>query len=130
MSLLRNLFFLFSITLFGVAGTILALFNYNPYDSGINVFFYFYISLIIALTGIISIAIFYAKTRLYQTNSSHIRLFWPSIRQGFLVSLCVVVIMLLKGMKLLDYWVGIPIIFAITLLELFFQTNRKTKAKG
>lgn len=123
MKLLRNLFFLFSITLFGLAGTILSLFNYNPFESEINVFLYFYISLLITITGILAIGIFYIKDR-YSKTSSQNKLFWPSVRQGLLISISIVTILILKGMKLLDFWVGIPVIISIILLELFFQTNK------
>lgn len=122
--MLANLFFLFALTLFGIAGTILSVFNYNPYEAGNSVFAYFYGSTFIAIVGIFSILIYYIKLKLL-ADKKYIAHFWPSVRQGTLLGLCIVAILALKGFGLLDIWVGIPAVIAIVLLELFFQTDNK-----
>lgn len=121
----RNLFFLFSITLFAVASTVLDLFNYNPFTSNIGIFINFYISLTLAITGILGLLIFYIRISRHKNLSN--TYFWPSVRLAFFISLGVNTLLFLKGMKLLDIWVGIPLMIAIILLELFFQTNKTKK---
>lgn len=120
--LIRNLFFLFSVTLFAVASTVLDVFNYNPYNSGTGVFINFYASFCIGLAGILSIVIYYLKIRLSKDKSIY-SYFWPSVRQSLLVSMGITLLLALRGFKLLDLWVGIPLMIVVVLLELFFQTN-------
>ncbi len=126
--LIRNLFFLFSITLFAVASVVLDIFNYNPYKSNVSVFINFYISFLIALTGILSIVVYYLKLKIGKDKSIY-SYFWPSVRQSVLISSSVTLLLVLKGLKLLDWWVGVPLVIAIVLLELFFQTTSRNIKK-
>jgi asparagine N-glycosylation enzyme membrane subunit Stt3 len=120
--LIRNLFFLLSVTLFAVASTVLDIFNYNPYKSNLSVFINFYTSFFIGLTGILSLIIYYTKLKIKKDKSIY-AYFWPSVRQSALVSFSVTLLLMLKGLKLLDWWVGLPLVVSIILLELFFQTT-------
>ncbi len=126
MAFKRNLFFLFSITLFAIASTVLNIFNYNPYQANLGIFLNFYTSFLIALTGIVSMFIIYIKLKSKKTEALN-KYFWPSVRMAFFVSLGVDTLLILKGMKLLDLWVGVPLMIAIVLLELFFQTNKSKR---
>lgn len=121
----RNLFFLFSITLFAVASTLLDVFNYNPYKANSSIFINFYVSVLFSLIGLFSMIIFYFKIRIHKYIALN-TYFWPSVRQSFFIASSIVALLLLKSMDLLDWWVGIPLIIAIVLLELFFQTNNKS----
>jgi hypothetical protein len=98
------------------------MFNYNPYKSGFPVFVNFYISFAIGLAGILSIIVYYLKLKFKKEKSIYLY-FWPSVRQSILFSLSITLLLILKGLKLLDWWVGIPLVIAIILLELFFQTT-------
>lgn len=126
--LIRNLFFLFSVTLFAVASTVLNIFNYNPYQSGLTIFVNFYASFCVALAGILSIIIYYLKIKLLR-NKAIYSYFWPSVRQAGIISIGITLLLVLKGMKLLDWWVGFPLMIAVALLEFFFQTNPKMLKK-
>ncbi len=121
--LIRNLFFLFSVTLFAAASTVLDIFNYNPYQASQSAFINFYISFCFAVAGIASIVIYYLKIKYFKDKAIN-SYFWPSVRQGFLFAAALTLLLLLKGLRLLDWWVGIPLLIAVVLLELFFQTNR------
>lgn len=119
----RNLFFLFSITLFAIASLVLDVFNYNPYESSRSVFINFYTSLLFSLAGLIALVIYYIKF----TNLKGKPLqayFWPSIRQGLFLALSIVVLLVLKGLSLLDWWIGTSTVLVLILLELFFQTKK------
>lgn len=124
MALKRNLFFLISITLFAVASFVLNIFNYNPNTSALPVFINFYVSFFSAFAGISTTVLFLLKMNIMEKNNP-IKYFWPSVRQAVLLSLGVTTLLVLKGTKLLDWWIGISLIFVISLLELFFQTNPK-----
>lgn len=123
----RNLFFLFSVTLFAIASLVLDIFNYNPFEAGQVVFINFYASLFFSLTGVLAFCIYFFKFRGLKDKAIH-ALFWPSIRQGALASSGLVVLIILKNMLILDIWVGSSVFIIAVLLELFFQT-KKTKNK-
>ncbi len=120
----NNLFFLFSTSLVAIASTVLSIFNYNPYDSKNYQFVIMYISLFVSLTCILSVLIFYTKILINKKEVIY-SFFWSSIRQSTIFSLGIISLLVLKGLKLLDIWIGAPIFIAILLLELFFQTKRK-----
>jgi len=122
--LIKNLFYLLSITLFAIASTILTIFNYNPFKSGVDVFIYFYLALFFAIGGILSLIIFWIKYYI-TSNQTVYNQFWPSVRQGFLVSLAIIMLLFFKGLKILDWWIGIPIVIVCLLFELFFRTKRR-----
>lgn len=122
----RNLFFLFSITLFAIASVVLNVFNYNPYQSDNAVFINFFTSLFVALSGILAFIIFFTRIQISKNRTAD-PFFIPSIRQGILVSSAISIILILKVLDILDWWVGGPTVIAIFLLELFFQTNAPTK---
>lgn len=118
----KKLFLLFSVTIFALASTILDIFNYNPFESGSSVFINFYVSLFFTLTGIIGFFIFYFKIKIMKGEWNHSLLF-PSVRQASFLSLSLIVLLMLKGLDLLDWWVGIPLVIATILLEMYFQTS-------
>ncbi len=126
MTLIRNLFFLFTITIFALASLVLDIFNYNPYESGRGVFINFFTSLCLSLTGIIAFIIYFMKLKLGKEKNIN-SYFFPSIRQGFLVSLGITLLLILRSLQILDWWVAGPMVIAVILLELFFQTSSPIK---
>lgn len=118
------LFYLYSLTVVAFATLILCIFNYNPFESSAINFIYFYTALFFTLTGAISLIIFYSKLSL---NRSEVifSIFWPSVRQGLLFAAAVTLVFVLRGLRLLDIWIGIPIIIIVFLLELFFQSKKE-----
>ena len=124
----RNLFALFSITTFAIASTVLCISNYDPFSSNMAILAQFYGSLLFSITGITAFIIYYAKLNLYK-NSATNAFFGPSVRQGFLVGICLTVTLMLKGLKLLDSWIILPLAFICVLLELFFQSQKNVSCK-
>jgi len=125
----RNLFFLFFITVFSFLSLILCVNNYNPYNINPFQLIYFYSSFFLLLAGILSIIVFYFRLIIQKKETVYIH-FWPAVREGTIISLGFTALLILRGLKLLDIWVGIPIMIIILLLELFFQTKKfKTLAK-
>lgn len=124
----RNLFFLFSILLITAASTMLCIFNYNPYSATVNQFILFYLSLILLFGSLFSLCFFYAKIYFFHKEIVY-SLFWPSVRQGVILSLAISVLIVLRGMRLLDIWTGAPLFMAVIFSELFFQTKRKVHSE-
>jgi len=119
----RNLFFVFSLFIVGLASLFISVNNYNPFTASLYEFLFFYISFFITLLTFISIIIFYVKIGKSKSEVIY-KNFWPSIRQGTILSLGVTSIIVLKGIRLFDIWIAIPIIIIVILLELFFQTKK------
>jgi len=128
MKLKQSLFFLFALTAFGVASTILSIFNYNPYLSNNLAFANFYASLFVGIAGILSIAIYYIKIKISK-NETIYSYFWPSVRQSVFVSAAITAILYLRGIRILDWLIGISVLIVAVLLELFFE-SRKSKVKN
>lgn len=120
----RNLFLLFSITVVAIASLVLCVFNYNPYQANNNQFSFFYLSLLVALTGIIGLIIFYLKVTILKKNIIF-EAFWPSIRQALFISLAISATLFLKGIGLYDLWVVVPLCITILLIEMFFRTKKR-----
>ena len=123
MALLRNLFFLFSLTVLAVASTVISIFNYDPYQSDQAIFVNFYVSLFASLAGIIAIALYFIKSRVSKEKTIYNH-FWPSVRQAALFSLAVTAALLLSSLDILDWLTGISLLIVTTLLELFFRTKK------
>lgn len=120
----KNLFLLFSVTFIAITSAALSIFNYNPYTAQTYQHIIFYVSFFLSISGILSFLIFYSKIIILKKETVYI-LFWPSIRQASIISTALTLILILRGLKLLDIWIGIPLTIAILMLELFFQTKRK-----
>ncbi len=122
MNLKRNLFILFSITLFSIASTVLCISNYNPFEASVPEFIQFYASLFFAISGLVSLVIYFAKLKFTKNKTLYSSL-TPSVRQGLFVGVGITLIIFLQGMNLFDPWTAIPMIVILILLELFFQTK-------
>lgn len=126
MKLARNLFFLFTVTIFALASVILDTFNYNPYQASNAMFINFFISLFVAMAGISAFIIYFMKIRFAKDKNIN-AYFLPSIRQAILISIGFILLVVLRTLQILDWWVAGPMVIAIVLLELFFQTNTTIK---
>lgn len=128
MTLFRNLFFLFSITVFATASTVLAIFNYDPNQADTLAFANFYASFLVSIAGILSIAFYYTKIKLSR-NETIFGYFWPSVRQATFIATALTAILYLKGLGILDWLIGVSVIIVTILLELFFE-SKKVKNKA
>jgi ABC-type Fe3+-siderophore transport system permease subunit len=126
MRLARNLFFLFTVTAFAVASVILDTFNYNPYEANNRMFINFFVSLFFAVAGIAAFIVYYTKLRVAKDKSIN-AYFLSSIRQGLFLSAAFTLLVVLRTLQILDWWVAGPTVIAVILLELFFQTNSPLK---
>jgi hypothetical protein len=123
MTLLRNLFFLLSITIFALASTILAIFNYNPYEATPLAMANFYASFLVSIAGVLSIILYYFKIKLSK-NETIFGFLWPSIRQATFIAIALTTLLYLRGLGILDWLTGTSVIVVSILLELFFESKK------
>ena len=121
-----KIFFLASVCLFALASLLLTVVNYNPYSSESSVFITFYVSLLISLTGIFSFLIIFIKSR-FTEEYVFIGSFWESVRQSFLLSVIITILLALKGLKVLDLWVSVPLSIAIVMVEMYIRGISRNK---
>jgi hypothetical protein len=121
-----KIFFLASVCLFALASLLLTIVNYNPYNSDSSVFITFYTSLLISLTGIFSFLIMFIKSRFSEENIL-VRNFWESLRQSLLLAIIITLLLALKGLKVLDLWVSVPLTIAILMVEMYIRGVSKNK---
>ncbi|OQA04579.1 MAG: hypothetical protein BWY68_00226 [bacterium ADurb.Bin400] len=122
----RNFFYLFSVTIFAIASLVLCLYNYNPFVATSAIFVNFYVSLFASLAGVITLILYYIKY--FRSKDKLVyATFFPSLRQAVFLSLALTMMLLLKGLDLLDWWIGTSIVMVAILSELFFQTKKQAK---
>ena len=120
-----KIFFTVSLTAFSVASLILTIFNNNPFSSDSSVFILFYSSFFCSTLGLSVLIILFLKSRFKESIANSI--FWPTARLSFLIASVATLLLILKGLNILDLWVGIPLTLAILMLELFFRGNKYRK---
>ena len=126
MTQVRNLFFLFSITVFAFAETVLTIFNYNPFGANRSVFINFYVSLFFTISGLAAITLYYLRVK-YSKNSAG-DFFWTTVRTSVFAGIALTTLLILQGFRILDWLIGISIVVVTILLELFFRTKKEKVA--
>lgn len=126
MKLQTYLFLIFVITLIALGTWFLILFNINPHNTDLISISAFFASLLLWLSGISTLILFYLRIKL--SNKEIIFVHLPlSLRQGFLFSLAIVLVILLLSLSVLTWWSGILLMISIFLLELFFMRKKVHK---
>lgn len=124
MTLRLYLFGLVSATLisFGL-GTLLIL-GVNPYQAPNWIILVFYLSLVVFLTSVLAITVFYLKVRLSNREVIFSHLF-PTLRQSFFISLIITACIFLYQIKIFNWWAVLLLFIAIGLIEMFFRTKKQ-----
>lgn len=116
------LFCLFSITLLALGIFIMVLFNSEPENSDIIVKGTFFSSLFVFFCGILTFIGFYLRVA-RSNNKMFFSNFIPSLRQATLFSLLIISLLILRSLKLLNWWDVIMLTLCLMLFEMFFQTR-------
>lgn len=123
MNNLKNyLFAIFCITLLALGIWMLILFNYDPYHTDVLTISAFFVSLVVWLSGIFTLVIFYLRVALGNKEVIY-AYFTPSVRQAVLISIVIVGILVFQTLRVLAWWDIILLVISILLLELFFRTR-------
>lgn len=118
------LFGLFCVTILALGIFVLILLNIDPETADILTKGAFFASLYVFIVGILTLIGFYA--RVAKSNKeiffAHIT---PAFRQSALLGLIIIIILLMKMLKLLNWWDAITVSLAVILFEMYFQTRPK-----
>ena len=96
----------------------------NPIEAGFLGFFFFYSSLLLALTGTLSVIGFFIRKLVLKEELAfcHVAV---SFRQAILFSILVAGSLILQAKGLLTWWNVLLFILALTVLEFFFISFKK-----
>ncbi len=99
--------------------------NYiDPTTAGLMGFIFFYLSLLLALTGTISIIGLLIRSTAFREESI-LEQVEIALRQGIMLALMIVGLLLLQSQRLLTWWNIILLILALTILEFFFISSKR-----
>lgn len=122
MTLKRNLFYLFTVTLLGFGVWLSLLFHTDPTYADILTWLTFLGSLFLWLSGFLAFILFYFKLALVNHETVY-NLLPSSVRQSAEISLIIVGLLALQALRVLGWWEGGLYVLVILLIELFFQTQ-------
>lgn len=101
----------------------------DPNQANSQIFYLLYGSLALFLTSILSILFFWVRISINKKTLITAAL-WPSIRQAFLLSGFILIILIMKVLGVLTLWLSLPIFLAFIFLELFFQSEKISLKNG
>lgn len=107
-------------TVISLAGLISIITAIDPYTANWMVFFFFYLTFLLALSGSLTLIGWLIRKRgtwgLFEDRFRH------SVRQGLIVGLMATIMLILQSYGLLFWWVLIPILTFFILIEIFLRT--------
>lgn len=106
------------------AAWVIVLTRVDPFVSGFFGHIIFYVSLWFAMTGSLAIVGFVLR-RWWQRHGDIVEQVVAAFRQGFLLSVLLVVSLVLQGARILEWWNILMFIAALALLEFFFVSRRR-----
>ena len=101
--------------------------NVNPYETGYTGFIFFYLTLLLALTGTFSVIGFILRQKFSKSNTvifKHVR---HAFRQGLLISCMLIVSLVMLQFKLLNLITGSLLVLMFLITESILLANRKFK---
>jgi len=105
----------------------IVLFNTNPYEAGTMSFAFFYLSLLLSLTGTITIIGIFVRLSILRRDDFISRRVSASFRQGALLAVVICAGLYLMSKNLLTWWNVMFFILGISLLEFFFISLKRLK---
>ncbi len=107
-------------TLLAIAAFISVLWFVDPFASGLVQYFFFYLTLFLASTGILTLTgIIIRKKVSPGMFTEQLRI---SFRQGVLLSFLILGLLILQVSNLLLWWVGLTLVLFIIALEVFLNS--------
>lgn len=106
---------------------ILVLFYIDPFTSGLSGFVFFYISLIFALIGTLSVIGYFVRSKFHKEELTYEQVA-NAFRQSILLSVLFTVSLFLRSQGLLKWWNIILLIIGLTLLEVFIMGRKAKKS--
>jgi len=100
-------------------GFFIILVSTNPYKADIVTFSSFFVLLFIGIVAVLTLIGFWIRLIIQKENITRLA-FKVSFRQGILLSLSIIGLMLLQAIRILTVYDGLLLVCAILLLEFFF----------
>ena len=101
--------------------------NTNPYEAGTMSFIFFYLSLLLSLTGTITVIGIFVRLSILRRDDFISRRVSASFRQGALLAVVICAGLYLMSKNLLTWWNVVFFILGISLLEFFFISLKRLK---
>ncbi len=116
----RFLGFIFFATVLSWGAWGLVIQKLDPYSNPELALVLFYLSIFLAFTGTFTLIFFFIK-KWKTDNEIYLKHLTISLRQGFLLSFCTTVCLLLLMLGLLRLWNGLLVAALVTLLEFYWS---------
>lgn len=101
------------------------LYTANPFEAGTVAFIFFYVSMILAMTGTLTMAGLFVRILILQRTDFVARRVTASFRQGIFLSLAMASGLFLMSRNLLTWWNIALFVAGISLLEFFFISSKR-----
>lgn len=101
----------------------------DPFDGALISFFFFYLSLFLALVGTLSTLLFFCLYVLFRSTKPLFRMVQQSFQQGFLVAFFGVLLLFLYGQRFLRWWSAVALILLCVLVIATRYTYTRYQAK-
>lgn len=111
-------------TLLALGAWFFVLFNIDPYGSGAVGQVLFYFSFLIFLLGVWVNILVWIRVK-FLGGEGAIETMGLSFRQGFLLALLIVAIIVLNAMGYFVWWIGLLVAAGIFLIELYFLSKEE-----
>lgn len=114
------------IIILGLTGTSLTVFFLNPYVSIHTLVENYlpiallYSSLMLCFTGIFSLMLLWVKRKTASTENAEGVNMGVSFRQGLLLSVVLVIVLILQSLRILVWWDALLAVGAVMMIELYF----------
>jgi hypothetical protein len=109
-------------TFLALGAWLFVLFNIDPFKSGIIGQIFFYFSFWLFLMGILVNILVWLRVK-FLGGENAIETMGLSFRQGFLLALLVISIIMLNAYGYYTWWIGLLVIAGIFLVELYFLSR-------
>lgn len=122
MSLRAYIWGLILSTVLALGAWLFVLFNIDPFESGIVGEIFFYFSLWLFLLGVLVNILVWLRVKFLRSEEA-IETMGLSFRQGFLLALLGVSIIILNAHGYYTWWIGLLVTAGIFLIELYFLSR-------
>lgn len=125
MTLKEFIIWMFFGTLICWAAFGIILYTTNPFEAGTVAFIFFYISMILALTGSLTLAGLFTRVFILKRDDFVARRVMASFRQGIFLAVAFSAGLLLMSKGLITWWNITLFVLGISLLEFFFISSKR-----
>ncbi len=110
------------ITLFSFVALLGVIINIDPDKSGLAGKAVFFAVLLFFLSGFFNLFLLWLRKKMLGKESTAVNI-GLSFRQGFLLAVLALGVLILQGMRLLVWWDGLLLVVGIFLVELYFLSK-------